>query len=222
MPKDERRATYTVLCVFALALGWIEAAVVVYLRELYYPGGFRFPVILMPSRLVVVETVREACTLVVLGAVAWLAARRTAARMGAFLLLFGVWDLTYYGVLKLVLGWPDRLATWDILFLIPLPWIGPVWAPGVVAVLFVIAGSYLFWTADRSRSYRRQDVAVLILSAVVIIAAFLAEWRVVADERVPQEFPVWLFWAGVLLGISWFLHVERRSSHGTDRLRAEG
>jgi hypothetical protein len=38
----------------------------------------------------------------------------------------------------------------------------------------------------------------------------LAEWRVVPEQREPERFPAWLFWLGLLLGISWFLRAERR------------
>lgn len=217
MPETKRRA-YVALWVLALALGWIEAAVLVYLRDIYLhevtsaTATVGFPLVSLPARLVGVEVIREACTLVVLGVVAWLADRRPAVRTGTFLLLFGVWDLTYYGVLKLVLGWPDSLTAWDILFLIPLPWVAPVWAPATVAVVFVVAGSYLFWTPDRPRLYRRMDVAVLFASAAMVLAAFLVEWKVVVDKQVPQSFPVWLFWGGVLGGTLWFVRVERRGA----------
>lgn len=227
MEIGERRASYLGLWIFGLAFGWIEAAAVVYLREIYLRevdvgAGLQFPLVSLPGHLTSVEVVREACTLLVLGAVAWLAGRRWAARMGAFLLMFGIWDLAYYVVLRLVLGWPDSLTTWDILFLIPLPWVAPVWAPATVAGIFAVAGTYLFWTEERHRQYRGKDIAILLASALVVIAAFLAEWRVVVDREVPQGFPLWLFWAGVILGTSWFVRVEWRLAARNPRPRCLG
>ena len=221
-----RRPAYASLWILALAFGWIEAAVVVYLREIYLREAslqgaasvtsFLFSLVSLPGHLVAVEMVREACTLLVLGAVAWLAGRRYADRAGAFLLAFGIWDLTYYADLKLVLGWPDSLSTWDILFLIPLPWVAPVWAPATIAVVFVLTGSYLFWTPERQRRYGKVDLAILVASAVLTMAAFLTEWRAVAGHRVPEQFPVWLYWTGVVLGTAWFMHVEwRAATRGT-------
>ena len=214
MESDGKRAPYVSFWVFALAFGWIEAAVVVYLRAYASDAdglsGSRFPVISLPTHLVAIEVIREACTILVLGAVAWLAGRRWASRVGAFLLMFGVWDLAYYAGLRLASGWPDSLTTWDILFLIPLPWIAPVWAPATVAAVFVVAGSYLFWTAERPRRYSRKDLGAVLAAALLIIGAFLADWKVVVDLQGPPQFPAWLFWAGVLLGTSWFAHVERR------------
>ena len=106
--SEERRAAYVSLWIFALALGWIEGSVVIYLREIYVRQldvtGFQFPVRFMSNRLIAVEIAREACSLLVLVAVAWLAGHRRADRAGAFLLVFGLWDLTYYGVLRLMLG----------------------------------------------------------------------------------------------------------------------
>src|SRR5262245_17127356 len=122
----ERRLAYAGLWVLALAFGWIEASIVVYLRELYvretsghggaFPG-FQVTLVTLPNSLVALEMAREACTMILLGAAAWLAGRRTVDRAGAFLVLFGVWDLAYYGVLELIASWPESLSTWDILFL---------------------------------------------------------------------------------------------------------
>jgi hypothetical protein len=162
---------------------------------------------------------REVCTILLLGAAAWLAGRRPAERAGAFLLSFGIWDLAYYGVLRLVAGWPDSLSTWDILFLIPLPWVAPIWAPMTVAALFVVAGSYLFWTPDRERRYRLTDIGVLTLSVALTIAAFLFESESVTDRRIPERFPLWLFWTGVALGTVWFARFEGRPARTTGNRR---
>jgi len=221
MWNQQRRPAYASLWILALAFGWIEASVVVYLREIYlreaslqganYYTSFQLSLVSLSGHLVAVEMVREACTLLVLGAVAWLAGHRYADRVGAFLLAFGIWDLTYYAGLKLALGWPDSLSTWDILFLIPLPWVAPVWAPATIAAVFVVAGSYLFWTPERQRLYRPADIAILVAAVCLTIAAFLTEWRAVADQRLPEPFPVWLYWAGVVVGTIWFARVERRA-----------
>ncbi len=233
MENRERRSAYASLWVLALAFGWIEASVVVYLREIYvrdvalqgsnYWAGLQVTLVSLPRHLAALEMGREACTILLLGAVAWLAGRRPADRAGAFLLSFGIWDLAYYAVLKLVVGWPDRLGAWDILFLIPLPWVAPVWAPVTVAALFGIAGTYLFWTPEHVRRYRWPDIGVLVASALLTIAAFLVESRAAIDHRVPEQFPVWLFGAGVVLGTVWFLRVERGVARKSDpRLAGAG
>lgn len=209
-----RRGTagrYAWLWLLGLAVGYFEAAVVVYLRALYYPQGFRFPVVIVWDRVLVVEVVREAASLLLLAAGARLAGRGFLERFAAFMVLFGVWDLVYYAVLKLVLDWPAGFADWDLLFLIPVPWLGPVWAPVAVSITLVAVGSYLYWTAEKARSIRPLDWAVEIAAGLMVIASFMARWRAVPEGRIPQDFPAWLFWTGWILGLGWFLGEERRS-----------
>jgi hypothetical protein len=217
-----RMPSYVSLWLLALAFGWVEASLVLYLREIYLvqssqaamtsQAGLQVTLVSIPSRYVRLEIVREAWTLVLLAAAGWLAGRRLADRLGAFLLLFGIWDLTYYAVLWLVSGWPESLRAWDILFLIPLPWVAPVWAPATVAAIFIAAGSYLFWTPDRPREYGHADIAILSSAACAVVAAFLVEWRAAAEQRIPEAFPTWLFWAGVSLGTTWFIRRESAAS----------
>lgn len=208
-----RTRNYIALWIVGLTIGWFEAAIVIDLRALFYPNGFTFPLAVMPTRLLGVEVAREACSLVLLAAIAWLAGQRKAERWGAFLLLFGLWDLVYYVVLNLILDWPAGmdLGTWDILFLIPLPWAAPIWAPALVAAEFVAIGSYLYFTAGRQRDYRTIDTLALVTSALIIVGSFLVEWRAVIESRVPEEFPVAMFLAGVLLGTSYFAYCEGRA-----------
>jgi len=201
---------YVWLWAFALAMGWFEAAVVVYLRELYYPDGFRFPIVLATPRVAAVEIAREAASLLMITVVAWLAGRRFPERFGAFMLVFGVWDLFYYAFLWLILGWPGSLADWDVLFLIPLPWVAPVWAPMAVALALVATGSRILLAREGPRPLRVLDWGIEIGAGLLIVASFLAQWRVVLEQRMPGAFASWLFWPGLLLGIGWFVATEAR------------
>lgn len=138
-----------VIGIFAIAMAYLEATVVVYLRELYYPGGFTFPWAGIPDKTVIIEILREAATLVMLTAVAFITGRKIGDRLGYGLILFGVWDIFYYVWLKVLLDWPGTFFDWDILFLIPMPWLAPVIAPIVTAGLmtvfgFVLTGLYEF------------------------------------------------------------------------------
>lgn len=139
--------TYTgrllIIGVFSVAMAYLEAAVVVYLRELYYPGGFTFPWAGIPYRMVIIETLREAATLVMLSAVAFITGRKIGDRLGYGLILFGVWDLFYYVWLKVLLDWPATFFDWDILFLIPMPWLAPVMVPILIAGLMIVFGFVL-------------------------------------------------------------------------------
>ena len=131
----------TIVIIFATAMAWVESAVVYYLRTMvdriqpYQPTPL--PLI---GGLGPVEFVREAATLVMLLTVGILAGRTWRARLGYAAIAFGIWDIFYYVFLKIMCGWPNSLLDWDILFLIPLPWWGPVLAPMLIALLMIAWG----------------------------------------------------------------------------------
>jgi hypothetical protein len=210
MQADGRLARSVWLWLLGLALGWFEAAVVVYLRRIYYPDGFHFPVVVAHDRILLVEVVREAASLLLLAAAARLAGRHFLERFAAFMLLFGIWDLTYYAGLWIALGWPTSLADWDVLFLIPVPWLAPVWAPCVVSLLLVGVGARLYWTAERPRAIQAGDWLLAVTGGLLVIASFLADWRAVPAGRMPAAFPAWLFGLGCLVGLGAFVNAEWR------------
>jgi hypothetical protein len=203
-------ARYVWLWIFGLALGWFEAAVVVYLRALYYPTGFGFPIVLIPDRMMIIEIVRESASVVLLLAVARLAATRAIERFAVFALIFGVWDIAYYVFLKLVLGWPPSWATWDVLFLIPAPWLGPVWAPCVVSIALIAGGSFILMTPERSHEYHAIEWVLTSLGGAIIVATFLADWRAVIEHRLPAPYGTTFFWVGLALSVIVFLRAEMR------------
>ena len=176
----------------------------------HYPRGFDFPVVIVPTRIAVVELVRELASLLLLAAAARLSARSFAERFAAFALLFGVWDLVYYAMLKLILGWPEGWGSWDILFLLPLPWIGPVWAPCLVSVALIAFGTRVLSTPEIPRRWNRREWALAVAGGLLVVASFVAGWRVVVDQRIPESFPAPLFVLGFLLAGAAFLISEMR------------
>ena len=134
------------IIVFAIAMAWIESAVVVYLRT---PIGRVNPYQADPLPLFEgfgwIELVREAATMLMLLAVGWLAGRTWRGRLGYSLIAFGVWDIFYYIFLVPMCGWPRSLLDWDVLFLIPLPWWGPVLAPVLISLLMISGGALVVW-----------------------------------------------------------------------------
>lgn len=141
-----------ILSLFAIAMGFMESAVVVYLRAIYYPEGFAFPLKVIEGPVAVTEVVREAATVVMLATVAMMAARQWLIRFAWFIYLFGIWDIFYYVFLWLLLGWPESLFTWDILFLIPTVWVGPVLAP-VINSLTMIGLAMVILIPDRRSAF---------------------------------------------------------------------
>ena len=99
------------LVVWGILFGYIEAAVVIYLRELYYPEGFTFPTVIIQGRILLTELLREAATLLIMWATVCLVYNRLQSRVAAFIILFGIWDIFYYIFLKLLLDWPESLNT---------------------------------------------------------------------------------------------------------------
>ena len=206
--------TLGAVTMFAAAFGWVEAAVVVYLRELVYPEGFDFPLRLLPPDLAIVELIREAATLVMLAAVGVAAACTAWGRFGLFALGFGVWDLVYYLGLYAALGWPSSLAAWDVLFLIPGIWTGPVWTVALIALLLVVFGVqfYLRGEAGRIAPARRWHWAAALLSLALLLGAFLANHSLVLAEEVPTDFPEAAYFAGLLVGLTAAVDLLRRQS----------
>lgn len=139
------RSTLALAAVLGIAFGFVEAAVVIYLRGAIglvpAPGAAIEQVSVqdIPSNLLAIEVVREAATIAMLVAIAFLSARRATERWAMFLYVFALWDLSYYAGLWATIDWPPSLLTDDILFLIPVPWISQVWYPVAVSGLSVLA-----------------------------------------------------------------------------------
>ena len=133
------------LLLYGISMGYLEAAVVIYLRELYYPHGFVVNTPIKFSSLIYqVDLFREAATIVMLLMVAYLAFTKIKDKIWVFFWLFAVWDLSYYIFLKLILNWPISLKTLDVLFLIPITWIAPVWLPVSLFSVVLIVTTYHF------------------------------------------------------------------------------
>jgi hypothetical protein len=137
------------LTAFAVAMGHLEAVVVVYIRHIL--GIVPTPEHLdravfaqVPAWLIAIERGREAATIVMLVTLALLVGRRPLEKLAVFLFAFGLWDIFYYVGLKVLIDWPASLQTMDVLFLIPVPWFAPVWLPVSIASVMVIVALFLF------------------------------------------------------------------------------
>ncbi len=173
-----RNNNYIPLIIFAMSMGFLEAIVVVYIRELYYPDGFRFPLKELPQAIIIIEWTREMCTLLMLGTVAWISGKTLLKRFSVFLFIFGVWDIIYYIGLKIFLDWPESLLTWDILFLIPITWVGPVLSP-VLCSLLMIFISVVFDNLISKNNLKKlvpKEWILLISGAVFIYFTFTVDF----------------------------------------------
>ena len=174
MHPDHRRL-FIWMTVFFIAMAFLESAVVVYLRALYYPNGFELTLVPMDPLLVRTEVLRELATLIMLLAPAALVTRSAMERFAWFCFGFGVWDIFYYVWLKVLLDWPGSLATPDLLFLIPVPWVGPVWAPCLISSGLIVLAVLLLRHAAAApkRSLGGMTWFSLVSGAGLMILSFL-------------------------------------------------
>ncbi|MFH1314412.1 MAG: hypothetical protein ABIJ00_14445 [Candidatus Eisenbacteria bacterium] len=200
------------LFVFALAMGYLEAAVVVYLRQLFYPDGFAFPIKQIDTGHAFVELGREAATVFMLLAVAFIAERTKRGRLICFILLFGIWDIAYYLWLWVTISWPASLLTWDILFLIPVIWTGPVLAPVLVSVLMIVTGLVYYVRKDQAEVVRMSKLewVFTISAAAIIFGSFTLNHGVALGGGVPSRFAWEVFAGGMALGVVVLTRVVRR------------
>jgi len=228
MPASRTARTDTkkalLLGVFAIAMGYVEAAVVVYLRRIHYPQGFAFPLNnAVLDRMFLVEPGRELATIVMLSTIAILVGRRRLDRLGWFLFAFAVWDVFYYVWLKVLLNWPPSLLTWDILFLIPFPWAAPVLSPVLVAVSMAVWGLVLVRLERQGRILRPRlgEWLLTALGALAMLGSYLSDYAAVAMRssdrasqvaaHVPSNYFWWLFALG--LAMLWAAFLRNLSNH---------
>lgn len=210
MTRSARAWTRWVLVVvFAIGMAWVEAATVYYLRLMVdRVNPYQENPLPMRGGLGEVELVREAATLVMLGAVGMLAGRTRSAQVGYTAIAFGVWDIFYYGFLRLIADWPRSLFDWDVLFLLPLPWWGPVFAPMCIACLMIVGGTLASQSTiappatGLTRILRRLSGLGTVLALYVFMADSLGAVRhglVAATTVLPKTFNWPLFWVAVTL-----------------------
>jgi hypothetical protein len=159
-------------------------------------------------KIIKIEFLREASTMVMLAAAAALAARGFPGWLSAFAVVFGVWDLSFYGSLRALIGWPASLFDWDLLFLLPVPWSGPVVAPMIIAASMVVFGSMSLLREPR---VSRLHWIMMSAGGAIVYASFIWDWRGIALGGMPEGFPWAMFWVGEIVSVAAFLHAARRS-----------
>jgi hypothetical protein len=203
------------VAVFAGAFGLVEASVVIYLRELYYPLGFSFPLIPMPVTHLGIELVREGATIVMLIAVGVLAGSRQWERFGFFLVAFGAWDILFYAWLRVATGWPTSLTEWDVLFLLPLPWIGPVYAPLTIAMLMIVLGAAVAYRVGSGQFFRPGILSWMLggIATGTILFSFMVDTAATLHGAMPKPYHAELLAVGVAGYVGAFIVASRvRSS----------
>ncbi len=213
------------IVLFGIAFGYLEAAVVTYLRQLHEPArlqfypsrpaGELFPLLTLDqlrasgtvqTQTLAIEIGREAATIAMLASVALAVATNAGEWASAFVIAFGVWDITFYFFLRVLIGWPESLLTWDVLFLLPVPWVGPVLAPVLVSAAMIAAG---IWHLRRPVHLSRSHWAGILAGAFVIILAFAMDYRNVMAAGMPRPFHWAIFASGLFVGLGSYASAAR-------------
>jgi hypothetical protein len=215
------------LLLFGISFGYLEAAVVVYLRTVYDPIRIQirperppedlFPLITFeqlqraaPDRLWLlgVEVGREAATILMLAAIAIVVTGEWQMWLPAFAVAFGTWDLFFYVFLKVLLRWPASLFTWDILFLIPVPWAAPVLAPVIVSLSIIACGLVALRRRVRMKAIYWAGIT---FGCLLILASFMWDSRNLMAGGLPQPFAWPLFAVGEAIGVTTFYLAFKKS-----------
>ena len=176
--RFREEARWAIVVTFAIAMAWVEAPAVFYIRALVDRiQPYQANPLPINGALGNVELCREAATLVMLGAVGMLAGRAWRQRAGYAALAFGVWDIFYYVFLRLISGWPKTVFDWDILFLLPLPWWGPVIAPVSIALVMILWGTLVTQWHDAVPATRVTRASWGVSGAGILLAlgVFMAD-----------------------------------------------
>lgn len=189
------------VAVFSLAMAFVEAAVVVYLRAIYYPQGFAFPLKQITNGTFLLEPFRELATMLMLFSVAFLTGRRRWERFAYFLFTFGMWDIFYYIWLKVAINWPLSIFEWDILFLIPLPWIAPVIAPLSISLLMVVPGFFIIYSFHRGYDFKPILISrvLVLIGTAFILFSFMHDTAAAFHQQLPQPYRYELLIVGEFL-----------------------
>ena len=210
---------FVIAVIFSIAFAYIESAVVVYLRVIFHPDGFTFPLsnvdtILQHKALLLTEIGRETATIVLIFTGAWLFGRNSRQRFAYFLTIFAVWDIFYYiwlkvfsAGLKAIPDWPLSLMDWDILFLIPMAWAGPVIAPVLVSIILLVFAVVILYRDCLGRPIKaaKLDWLGFIAAGIIIIISFCIPGPHIAAPDFKLHFYWSVFALGNIIAIALFI-----------------
>lgn len=220
--------------IFSVAMGLLESAVVIYLRKILYPEGFGFPLSPVTQDLILTELLREVSTIIMLLGIGFLAGRNASERFAWFIFSFGIWDIFYYVFLWLLIGWPDSLMTYDVLFLLPSTWIGPVITPVIISLTMIAFALLILFLNRQKEGITVPGISwiLLITGSLILILGFIWDYSAyimesmtirdiwtlpreqvmaLATQYVPRKFNWFLFVLGELVILSGILSYYLRS-----------
>ena len=188
-------------------MAYVESATVVYIRRIYGISDLLLDIPAFDPVLAPIEIGRELATLIMLLAVGYAVGKSLQTRVSYTFIIFGVWDIFYYIWLRCFIGWPNSLFETDLLFLIPLPWWGPVIAPMLIACLMVAGGILAVISEDEGHKIKFSvpDWTTLIVGVLIMLYSFMEGALAImpADvETLAQLRPTSFNWPIYILGLA--------------------
>ena len=177
--------TFILLGIFGIAMGFLEAIVVIYLRQIYYPQGFDFPLNPFSSKIFLLEWLREASTITMLVIIGIIAGKNFLQKFSYFLYSFAIWDIFYYVALKLLLNWPQSFLTWYILFLIPVIWVGKVLAPIICSLTMITIAVSIVCLQKKGYKVKIKlyEWGLLLTGAFIIFCTFIWDYSKIIIQQ---------------------------------------
>ncbi|MEA3500311.1 MAG: hypothetical protein U9R41_04740 [Candidatus Marinimicrobia bacterium] len=174
------------ITIFSIAMAFLETSVVAYLRKLYYPEGFTFPLKIFENKIGATEFLREFATIVMLISVAVIVGKNKLQRFAYFIYIFAIWDIFYYVFLKIILNWPESLFTFDILFLIPVTWVGPIIAPIICSITMILFALSIIYLQDKNKSLKIKfdECTMLVVGSIIVVISFLADYFMFLNSKI--------------------------------------
>jgi hypothetical protein len=196
---------------FSVAFAFVESSVVIYLRAIYYPQGFHFPIKRHYDLLMVIEVIREFSTLVIMISLSVLLSKKFWEGFGYFLIIFGLWDILFYLWLKVAINWPESFFTPDILFLIPIPWIAPVLAPVIVSLVMILIGYDIVKLFEKGYDVRPGlfHWAMVLAGSTFILYSFVSDIDAGFHEKYPLPYNWILFFIGIASFVLAHIHLHK-------------
>ena len=160
--------------------------------KLFYPDGIIFPLrgFIEPA-ILSVEWLREFATIIMLITIGMLAGKKFYERFAYFIYAFAIWDIFYYIFLKLFLNWPSSFLTWDLLFLIPWPWVGPVIAPILYSLGFIVMAFLIISFEDDGIKIKINiwEWLLIVIGGLVSLSTWMYDYgRIIFSGGFAKEF----------------------------------
>lgn len=200
-----------VVFIFGIAFAYIEAAVVAYLRTIYYPAGFSFPLVMHYDRNLVIEFFRELATLIILVSSGWLLSKKFWEGFAYFLIIFGVWDIFYYVWLKVTINWPASVLDPDVLFLIPMPWIGPVLSAVLISLTMIVIGIDILKLFEKGFNIkpRMMHWVMVLIGSALVLYSYMNDFDASFFQKYPKPYEWYFLAAGIVFFVTAHIHLHR-------------